>query len=364
MKKNTFISPSDRPAGSDEISLLGIRTTDWFRGIAALMVVASHYAEWWAWFIPTEGNAELFRLALTKLGGYGVSLFFLFSGYGLVKSLQGRESPTVCTRTKARRWESKMNLSFVARRLEKVYLPYLLIVGILELVSGGFSSPGKLWAYLSGYDYWYMMVLFLLYLGFILLWLLPCPKPLRILLLGLYTFLFSLSFYEKGMQSFWYTSNFAFVLGVAAAEYEAAVQKLVKSAGPFLIALSALAMIPVVRSGLGLDGRPPLPPEDIRLVWQGVGAETLWTLFILFLAAVWKPRGRFIPLLGRNSLFIYLIHTFVFMRCVNLLPWGIPARFAAGAFLTVLLSLLCGLAIKGILRLLPADKAANGSTPS
>lgn len=346
MKQQMFTTPKGHPGQSSdltEMSLLRIQTTDWFRGVAALMVVASHYAEWWAWFIPTEGNAELFRLALTKLGGYGVSLFFLFSGYGLVKSLKGR-----------------VDLSFVLRRLEKVYLPYLLVVGILELVSGGFSSPEKLWAYLTGYDYWYMMVLFLLYLGFILLWLPPCPKPLRILGLSLYIFLLFLYFHGKGMQSFWYTSNFAFVLGVIAAEYESALKWLIKVAGPFLIAFTAAAMIPVIRSGLGLDGRPPLPPEDIRLVWQGVGAEILWTLLILFLAAVWKPQGRFMALLGKNSLYIYLIHTFVFMRCVNLLTYEIAARFAVSALLTVLFSLLCGIAMNGILRLLSAPKAPKG----
>ena len=349
MNKQTSSTPALQPGQSSDLadtSLLRIQATDWFRGIAALMVVASHYAEWWAWFIPTEGNAELFRLALTKLGGYGVSLFFLFSGYGLVKSLKGR-----------------MNLSFALRRLEKVYLPYLLVVGTLELVSGGLSSPEKLWAYLSGYDYWYMMVLFLLYLGFILLWLLPCPKSLRILFLGLYVFLLLLYFHGKGMQPFWYTSNFAFVLGVMAAEYEPALKGWIKAAGPFLIAFMAMAMVPVIRSGLGLNGQPPLPPEDIRLVWQSVGAELLWTLLILCLAVVWNPHGRFMPLWGKNSLYIYLIHTFVFMRCVNSLTCEIAVRFALSALLTVLLALLCGLAMKGILRLL-STQVGKGQSPS
>jgi len=58
--------------------LMPKKETDWFRGIAVIMVVVSHYAEWWSWFAPMEGNAEIFRLALTKLGVYGVDIFFLF----------------------------------------------------------------------------------------------------------------------------------------------------------------------------------------------------------------------------------------------------------------------------------------------
>ena len=68
--------------------LMDRRETDWFRGIAAVMVVLSHYAEWWTWFVPAEGNGEMLRLALTKLGVYGVDIFFLFSGYAMVCSME------------------------------------------------------------------------------------------------------------------------------------------------------------------------------------------------------------------------------------------------------------------------------------
>ncbi|MDE7257725.1 MAG: acyltransferase family protein, partial [Lachnospiraceae bacterium] len=64
--------------------------TDWFRGIAAFMVVVSHYGDWINILGTLEGNAETFRFALTKLGVYGVDIFFLFSGYAMVKSLGNR----------------------------------------------------------------------------------------------------------------------------------------------------------------------------------------------------------------------------------------------------------------------------------
>ncbi|MDE7131435.1 MAG: hypothetical protein K2O65_06515, partial [Lachnospiraceae bacterium] len=62
-------------------TLMNKRETDWFRGIAAFMVVVSHYGNWINILVSLEGNEETFRLALTKLGVYGVDIFFLFSGY-------------------------------------------------------------------------------------------------------------------------------------------------------------------------------------------------------------------------------------------------------------------------------------------
>ena len=52
------------------------------RGIGILMVIASHYAEWYGDVLQNE----TLQYALTRLGCYGVDIFFLVSGYGLVKS--------------------------------------------------------------------------------------------------------------------------------------------------------------------------------------------------------------------------------------------------------------------------------------
>ena len=122
--------------------LMEKRETNWFRGIAVVMVVVSHYAEWWSWFVPLEGNAEVFRLALTKLGVYGVDIFFLCSGYAMVKSL-GRE---------------RMHGAFIWKRVKNVYIPYLIVVGAIELLEGGFDSLQDFLHFASGYDYWYMFV--------------------------------------------------------------------------------------------------------------------------------------------------------------------------------------------------------------
>ena len=99
------------------------KTGYWFRGIAIIMVILSHYAEWWSWFTPLTGKAEEFRLALAGLGVFGVNIFFFFSGYGLTKAAG----------------DDRIGVQFIVRRIQSVYLPYFVIVGSIQVLSGGFG---------------------------------------------------------------------------------------------------------------------------------------------------------------------------------------------------------------------------------
>ena len=119
----------------------------WLRGIAILMVVASHYAEWIG-----AGNLEPLREFISRLGDYGVDIFFLMSGYGLAKAVGSK----------------KISLEFVWKRAISAYFPYLLIIGGLEIYDGYFltkilAKENYLWKFLVGYDYWFMMNLFVFY---------------------------------------------------------------------------------------------------------------------------------------------------------------------------------------------------------
>lgn len=345
--------------------------TNFFRGIAAIMVVLSHYAEWWTIWMQPEGHAETFRIALTKLGVYGVDLFFLFSGYAMVKSLG----------------QDKMNLRFVWKRMKNVYIPYFIVVGVIELISGGFLSPTEdfglflrdFGTFASGYDYWYMFVLFLFYIGFIVIYFIPFGRIWRVLTFSLFTYLVSYLLYQKGMQEFWYVSNITFVLGVIAGEYEVQLKKIVEKAGIFIIPIMAAGMLFVVRSGLTGGVNIGGDPEDYAH-WFKIGATIIWTLLIFhlagmipkvfdliripilrqFLGAAAKP----FAFLGKISLYIYLTHTYILMSCVNdsllnerihslsgrlsmdevsALALELKLKFFIAAAITVLISFLCSL---------------------
>lgn len=305
--------------------LIDICATDWWRGIAVVMVVASHYAEWWSWFTPTEGNAELFRVALTRLGVYGVDLFFLFSGYAMVKSLGAK----------------RMTPAFVWKRLKNVYIPYFVVVGAIELLSGGFTSVQDFLLFASGYDYWYMFVLFIFYIGFMLLWALIGKREIRVILFAVFTWIFSFILYDKGMSDFWYVSNIAFLLGVVFGEYDQPVKKAAQKAAIPAAAVLAVLMVFVVRTGLGLNDAlaDKTPEQVIRLQ---IAATVVWTLLIFCLAVKCRIYGKIFGLIGKCSLYIYLTHTFLFMRCVNSLEdIDYSMRFFLSAVLTVAVSLFC-----------------------
>lgn len=302
----------------------------WFRGIAIVMVIASHYAEWWAWFLPTSGGAEEFREALSKLGVYGVNIFFFFSGYGLTKAAERKE----------------IDGSFISRRIQSVYIPYLVVIGIIQILSGGFGSFSGFVRYLCGNDYWFMVVLFLFYIGFVLIWQVLKNPHLRMLFFLLYTFAIIQVLYDKNMQSFWYVSNLAFALGITMATYETGCRRVHFIARilliPLLLAFTVYYELYMDQSGM--------TPETI-LHWQMLNT-VLWTMQIACIASLIPWHDPVFTALGKRSLYLYLVHTFVFMRCVNALSCSIPLRYVVAVIATVITAVLCELLTDFLIKLI------------
>lgn len=309
--------------------LMEKQETNWFRGAAAVMVVLSHYAEWWSWLVPVEGNAEVFRQALTKLGVYGVDIFFLFSGYAMVKSL-GRE---------------RMHGAFIWKRIKNVYIPYLIVVGIIELLEGGFASMQDFLYFASGYDHWYMFVLFIFYIGFIAIYTVVGGRAPRVAVFFVFTYIFSRILYERGMRDFWYVSNIAFALGVAAGEYEEWIKKTVDKIWIPLALVLVAGMAFAAKWGLEGGADAGGGSEEYWLRLQ-IGATVVWVLLVLVLASKCRIKEKGIAFLGRHSLYIYLTHTYIFMWCTNHLELDIAWRFAVSALAAVVISFLCGILVK------------------
>ncbi|MCM1087742.1 MAG: acyltransferase [Muribaculaceae bacterium] len=329
-----------------EGQLMSKQETNWFRGMAALMVVLSHYAEWWGQIMQPQGRIKTLCDALSKLGVYGVDMFFLFSGYAMVKSL-GQEN---------------MSFRYVWKRIKNVYIPYLCIIGVQELLSGGFTSFHDFLLFLTGYDYWYMLVLFLFYIGFIVIYALVRVKTPRVLLFCVFTYAMSYILYCKGMKPFWYVSNITFALGVIAGEYEGWFRRIVDKAALPMIIICGIGMIFVVRFGMTGGVNIGGDPQEYQ-IWFQIGATLIWTLLILNLAAKCRMKEKIGAFLGKNSLYLYLTHTFFFMRCVNSEGLGkalefinhpgriMLLRFILGFLTAAAVSFLCGLAFNGLYRL-------------
>lgn len=322
------------------------RETDWFRGIAALMVVASHYGEWINILTSLEGNAETFRFALTKLGVYGVDIFFLFSGYAMVKSLGN----------------NKMSLQFIWKRIKNVVIPYFIVIGILERITGGLTSVHDFWIFITGYNYWYMCVLFIFYIGFILIYAIIRIKSIRVIAFCIFTYVLSYKLCQGESFPFWYVSNIAFAIGLIAGEYEETAKKIVDKVWIPMIVILTIGMSFVIRWGLTGGVNLGGDPKEYQL-WFQIGATVVWTLLILILASKCRIKEKIGVFLGRNSLYIYLTHVYVFMRCINNLTCDMYVRFLISPICIIAVAFLCNLVISGMWKLLSVlSRKLSGDT--
>lgn len=280
----------------------------WFKGLAIVMVILSHYAEWWSWFHVEEGMAELIRDGVSRFGPYGVAIFLLFSGYGLSKSAG----------------DKRIGGRFILKRVLGVYLPYLMMVILIELLSGGFETVEDVVDILYGQDFWYMTVLFSFYIAFMVIWLVFANGHVRAVLITAFTVVYSNYLYTKGEYDFWYISNAAFAIGALLAIYEPTLKKVIDKIGIVCTALFAAESIWVVYSALYMEHIWETPADEVE---SRVIAVLIFTIFVAFFAAVWRwydPIGSF---LGKYSLYFYLSHTFLFMWAVNYFECEMPMRF-------------------------------------
>lgn len=266
--------------------LIDNKTSKVFRGIAILMVIASHYAGW----MYTESFNESLRVWISTWGVYGVDIFFLLSGYGLVKSAS----------------KSGIDKRFIIKRFMNSYVPYILIAGVLAVIDRHIDSPSALIKLLIGYDYWFMCVLFVFYLMFMVFY--RFGGRLKEILLTIAVIGFSFWLYIKPeFQNFWFLSNGAFLIGVYAATLEEKFQDKLKSA--------------IIKSNFAFMSFGIM---IICAFWHALGGTVLahlcssimFTLMALGLCVQFKGEGVVLPILGSYSLYIYLVHTRLFWKFV------------------------------------------------
>ena len=113
------------------------------RGAAILMVMASHYGEWYAASIGIPVLSQF----LMGLGRYGVDIFFLMSGYAMAKNATAKNAVA------KNATEEKPGRAFWAKRLRGTYVPYLILAGIIEICAGGAVTPARVGRYPVSYTH-------------------------------------------------------------------------------------------------------------------------------------------------------------------------------------------------------------------
>lgn len=296
------------------------------RGIAIILVVVSHYAGLYGDRIPDVN----LQYGLTCLGAYGVDIFFLVSGYGLVKSVTRK----------------KLSGRFLWNRLKNMYLPYLLIAGIIKLYDGQLSGGRQWYQFLTGYDFWYIRNILIFYLAFFLIYRMVQKDWQRLALLTAVLAGYTCWQACLGRADFWYVSNIAFGMGVVLAQFEKKLLKGVSFLRIVQLALLTAGMVWVIKSGL--DAREVAQSAAARLKYGSLAAA-IWSYFCVQLIGLQLPWPGFLQTAGKLSLELYLLHLFVQERvaaCLPQLHWGMQG------ILAIVATVLAAWLINGLFALL------------
>lgn len=299
------------------------------RGIAILIIVASHVAEW----IMMNGIISPQLERISTWGPIGVDIFFLMSGYALVKSAENSsEKSGKC---------NGITWQYVARRVVAVYLPYLIVQSVLYTLDGDWAQI-DIKRFLIAKDYWFMTVIIVMYVAFMLIWRIFGNSPISAILVTIVAIVLSRYFYVKEYLDFWELSNMAFPMGVCLAVTELKLKvneatedkvKLVFWAG------AAVTLLLTVMLSINLHSVP------MRLFDTAFACEfalnICFTLFVACIAVILSSKERFkmrvLTFIGESSLFIYLIHVRLFWAIMS---HPVDLEFLPKALITVVADIL------------------------
>lgn len=295
--------------------MIDIKTSKMFRGIAILMVIASHYAA--AMFV--EPVRPALRLFISTWGVYGVDIFFVLSGYGLVKAYE----------------KNGIDGLFVVKRIINVYIPYLLIIGFFAILEKSVTTPTEIFHLLIGYDYWYIMVQLVLYILFIVSYKIGWFKEI-LLTIGVVVFCIILN--NKGYSAFWFLSNGAFLIGVYAASLE---KRFGEKVGEFIkksnLAAIAFALTFVFGYIYSQNGE----------LWAELVRSICFSLFSLFVIVSFPGGGFILPSIGRYSLYMYLLHLRLFWKFIYINEdWPYFKAASIAAVISLAIAVAVGFAIE------------------
>lgn len=254
--------------------------TNAIRGVAACMIVVAHYVN----RINTTSTGLTIPL-INKIGRYGVVIFFICSGYGLMESYKK---------------DSDLN-GFWSKRLKSVLLPYWLIqfLSLSLLFEAKVSERGcnGLIQWFSGIEHWYILVSILLYFGF---WL-SAKIAKNHLVLGniVGATLINLILILCQAEDYWYMSNYTFILGILVSVYKEKLYELI-NLKTMTVSGVLFAMSSVIYAKLSYI-------YPIYFVGKNLAA-IFWGILVLHVLKYLPVKNKILQSLGTCSLFIYVIH--------------------------------------------------------
>ncbi|MCD7825544.1 MAG: acyltransferase family protein, partial [Clostridiaceae bacterium] len=277
----------------NESEYLSIETTTSLRGIFALVIVLHHMSE------ITQGG-RLFCL-LVHAGYLVVSVFFFFSGYGLMTGLlkKGNEYLSV----------------FWIKRILYIFTIYFIItimyVAEYSLLGKSYSPLQIFMSFFNGApiaaNSWYMIIQILYYIFF---WIsFKCCNHrywLGILILLILQFIQTLILILLQYPAIWYMSGFAFSVGVFWAFKKDEIDQLL-TLHFFKIMLIVISLF-LIFTGLPLILEYIYEEQGFARICCRILSTSLFSILVAITGRKIRFKFKIWMFLGKISLEIYLIH--------------------------------------------------------
>ena len=253
------------------------------RGIAALMVVFAHYIIW----VEKSGIAINMLLPFKFMGPLGVGIFFFLSGYGLQVSD-----------------DKIVDFKFLIHRIQNVIIPYIILRAVeLFLLHNDYDFiKGLLFIFSIINPAWFINVLLFFYLAYWVLHKLVKQTAYWMIVLSV---LISVILYLLNFEDYWYTANLLFPTGMLFCKYKDKILSWISKR--YISHLLCNAILFFCCSLLFLIFR------DRQI---GIVGKILAILFlvntILIIMMKFHLNSKPMIVLGKMSLYIYIIHPIVF----------------------------------------------------
>lgn len=297
------------------------------RGIAALGVMLGHLTYMLPWYIHRLFPGELF-----------VGLFFFFSGYGLYVSLTKKDYLS----------------GFLKKKIVKIYLPFLLAESVYTILILSTKQEFTLSSFILGslgirlYNkvLWYVVELLLINILFFFISKFATRLPKRRIIVTwiiLYSF-FLLIDVALDIDTCWYLSTSAFLIGVVAALDKAVLKVLTIGSGGaicalFIVGYCGLCFITNIK-----NAPPSYIPINLLVTAIELFLVPLFVLSVAFLVQhINVPHGikSLLSSIGFISYEIYLWHIPVFF---------VMKSFISNSYLLILSTILLTIVLSSLFR--------------
>ena len=289
----------------DNEEYLSLKTSNSIRGILALIVLFHHIAQ--------RINSGYLFSEFTKFGFLPVSVFFFFSGYGLMKKHISEED---------------YSKGFIKKRIPSLLIPYLIVIFLYWLM---YACYGEVYSFADMLDIlsrgyiiasasWYIVDIIILYFVFYLsMKLFKKNNWLIILCNVIFNVILMLLFKNIGWGEYWYNTILISNLGMLWAFKEEVIIKFIKK--------SYYLVLPMIVLLFGvLWGNRSLVVKLLNFEFASALVTTiigiLFTLIVIFISRKFIIGNKILNFVGKISLEVYLlqgIFVYIFIKSARII---------------------------------------------